>query len=615
MSPACLHHAHLLVVEVGQSAPQEVGLGNEVRIEDADELARGGGQAPVEGTRLEPVAAAAAQMGRIQTALLQRLHPAPDRLRRVVIRIVQNLDLDSIRRIVQPGHGTEQTLDDIKFVVNRQLNGDYRPPLHHTSTNRGRGARAQVQDDEVEAVDSEDAEQTQRDRVGEEGELSVHTPAPLRGLLPAGIAVLAGSIGALAWLGDLRQSPYAAITLMMVAFLGFLLACAGLARRPSGRRPMIVLIVGLAVSLRLVMLLAPPSLSDDVYRYRWDGRVQADGRNPYEAPPADSRLESLRDSDWSRINYPEIRTIYPPLTQVLFAATYGLHGSLKAFQVAAVAGDILLIALLALLIQACSKPAWWLALYALHPLPIVEFAGSGHFDAWAMAAVVGAILLHVRGRAALSTLALAAGILLKTWPFVMAPLFLRHRPRWHLALLTAPVAGLYAVYFDPGMLQPWLDYAGRWRFNDGIFWLLHAATDSLPAAKAVAAGLGGLLFLWLWRQNIDPVRGGYWLLLGFILLMPTVHPWYLLWALPLAALAFDLGWIVLCGLAPLAYAILANAAADSNTWIEPTWPRFVIYGAGLALWLAQTAIDLKPPAPGAPIPADRTKDADATRVD
>jgi hypothetical protein len=464
-------------------------------------------------------------------------------------------------------------------------------------------------------VDPEDPQQPEGDRVSEKGDLAVHAAAPLRGLLPAGIAVLAGSIGALAWLGDLRQSPYAAITLMLVAFLGFLLACGGLARQRRGRRPMIVLIVGLAVSLRLLMLLAPPSLSDDIYRYRWDGKVQADGRNPYEAPPADSRLESLRDGDWSRINYPEIRTIYPPLTQALFAATYGLHGSLKAFQVAAVAGDLLLIALLAMLLRAFAKPAWWLALYALHPLPIVEFAGSGHFDAWAMAAVLAAILLHVRGLAALSTLALAAGILLKTWPFVLVPLFLRHRPRWHLALLIASVAGLYAAYFDPGMLQPWFDYAGRWRFNDGVFWLLHAATGSLPAAKAAAAGLGGLLFVWLWRRNVDPVRGGYWLLLGFILLMPTVHPWYLLWALPLAALAFDLGWVALCGLAPLAYAILTNSAADSSAWIEPTWPRFVIYGAALCVWLAQTGIDLKPPAPDAPIQAGTTDSEGGSRPD
>ena len=70
-----------------------------------------------------------------------------------------------------------------------------------------------------------------------------------------------------------------------------------------------------AVILRVIMLLAPPTLSDDIYRYRWDGKVQASGRNPYAATPADPRLEELRDDEWAQINYPRIRTIYPPLAQ------------------------------------------------------------------------------------------------------------------------------------------------------------------------------------------------------------------------------------------------------------------------------------------------------------
>lgn len=354
-----------------------------------------------------------------------------------------------------------------------------------------------------------------------------------------------------------------------------------------------------AVILRVIMLLAPPTLSDDIYRYRWDGKVQASGRNPYAATPADPRLEELRDDEWAQINYPRIRTIYPPLAQGLFAITYSLHHSLKAFQIVAALGDLLVIILLAGLLQALRAPPWQLALYALHPLPVVEFAGSGHFDAWVMAAVVGAFLAHVHHRAMLSTLLLGAGVLLKTWPLLLVPLFLRHRPRWHITVIAALVGTGYVLYYDPGMLQPWLDYTGRWRFNDGVFWLLHALTGSLELAKAMAAGIGALLLLLLWRRDRGAVRGGYWLLLGFILLMPTVHPWYMLWALPLAAAALDLGWVTLCSLAPLAYTVLIVNAGNSNDWAEPLWPRFVIYGAALLVWLLQTGIDLRAPAPGA----------------
>ncbi|NKB90131.1 MAG: DUF2029 domain-containing protein [Acidobacteria bacterium] len=416
------------------------------------------------------------------------------------------------------------------------------------------------------------------------------------------IATLLALIAALAWLGDLREFALHAIIVLLIAAAIHAGLCWRLwdAHR-RGARVSLAVLVGIGIVARLVMLFGTPSLSDDVFRYRWDGRVQAAGENPYAAAPADVRLEELRDNDWALINYPRIRTIYPPLAQSLFAATYILHPSVKAFQVAAALGDILVILLLAGLLRSLRAPPWRLALYALHPLPIVEFAGSGHFDAWVVAAVLAAYLAHVRGRAVISSVALAAGILLKTWPLILVPLFLRRRPRWHAGLIVGLVVAYFAVYYDPGMLQPWLDYAGRWRFNDAAFWVLAGITTSLETAKAAAAGLGMLLFLVLWRRDADPERGNYLLLLGFILLMPTIHPWYLLWALPLAAVAADLAWVAVCSLAPLAYSILVINSGTSDAWTEPVWPRFVIFGLGLLIWLAQTAVEMRPAAPDAPI--------------
>ena len=456
-------------------------------------------------------------------------------------------------------------------------------------------------------MQTEQTEQTEREGVRVEREVgSNHGAAPVS-VTAAAAVFLTFAIAWLSWLGDLRAAPTSAVVGLLIGAGAHGVLCFGLWRQHGrGRTASTVALVTFAVVLRALMLLAPPTLSDDVYRYRWDGKVQASGRNPYSAAPADPRLEGLRDDEWARINYPRIRTIYPPLAQSLFAVTYFLHDSLKAFQIVAAVGDLLVIILLAGLLRAVRAPPWQLALYALHPLPVVEFAGSGHFDAWAMAAIVGAFLAHARHRTLLSTVLLAVGVLLKTWPLILVPLFLRRRPRWHIALIAAVVGTGYALYYDPGMLQPWLDYSSRWRFNDGAFWILHALTGSLELAKAAAAGAGALLFLFLWRRDTDAIGGGYWLLLGFILLMPTVHPWYMLWALPLAAVAFDLGWVTLCSLAPLAYAILVVNAGNSNEWTEPLWPRFVIYGAGLLVWLLQTGIDLRAPAPGAPRPAVAT---------
>ena len=405
-------------------------------------------------------------------------------------------------------------------------------------------------------------------------------------------------------LGDLRANARDAVLLMLLAGISHALCCWSMARvwpdwGPSKRRVATATILLAAIVLRLLSLGMPPSLSDDIYRYRWDGRVQAAGHNPYAEPPDSPALESLRDDQWSRINYPRIRTIYPPLAQVLFGVTYDLGNSLRMFQAAAALGDVLAIVMLLGCLRAWRRPRWQLAIYALHPLPVIEFAASGHFDAWAIAAVLAALLAHARGRAVVSTLLLGCGVLLKTWPLVFVPLILRRRKRWHLPLFAGCVLLGYVPFLDAGvaMLQPWLEYAGRWRFNDGIFFALHAASDSLAAAKAIAGGLGLGLLLWLWRRNDDPVRAGYWLLLTFTLLMPTIHPWYLLWALPLAAAALDIGWVTLCTLAPTAYWILVVNTGDSNLWVEPWWPRLVEYLPAMAIWAWQ-ARTKGPPAPG-----------------
>lgn len=410
----------------------------------------------------------------------------------------------------------------------------------------------------------------------------------------AGVLVLLGSMLLLLPLGDLRAAPRAAIALLLTAGLGHALACTGVARcwprlTTRGRRVAVPGILLLAAVLRVALFAVPPSLSDDVYRYRWDGRVQAAGRNPYAEPPAAASLAPLRDASWQRINYPRIRTIYPPLAQVLFATTYRIDDGVAAFRIAATVGDLLCIWLLLACLSAYGLPVWLVALYAWHPLPVVEFASSGHFDAWAMAAVLAVVLAHRRGRPLLSTGLLAAAILLKTWPLLFAPLLLRHRPRWHIGLLVGLVAAGYLPYLGAGaaILQPWLDYTGRWRFNDGVFFVLEAAVGSLELAKALAAGALVGLLAWLWRRETEPVAGSYWLLLAFVLLMPTIHPWYLLWGLPLAALAGDLGWVLLCTLAPVAYWILVGAGSDSNLWVEPSWPRWVEYFPAAALWVIQ----------------------------
>jgi len=415
---------------------------------------------------------------------------------------------------------------------------------------------------------------------------------------------LAACYLALAWTYDLRAAPRRSIIILLAAGFVYALACRWLHRTwprlsPRTARALVVGIVLGAIVFRVILLAVPPTLSDDVYRYRWDGRVQSAGLNPYAEPPASAVIAELRDPLWLRINYPEIRTIYGPLAQRLFALAYRLDPRLVSFQAAAAVGDLLCIALLLACLARWDLPRWRLALYAWSPLAALESASNAHFDSWPTAALLLAVWAMLSGRRLLSTAALAAGVLFKTWPLLWAPLTLRRRPPWHVGVFVGLLVLGYLPFRDAGagLLQPWLDYTARWLFNDAGFFVLRSITGSLPLAKGIAAAIGAAAFYTLWRRDEDPLRANYWLLVLGIFLMPTIHPWYLLWALPLAAAALDLGWITVTILAPLSYWILVGAGPDSNTWIEPLWVRFAMWIPALVVWGWQWRRDGEPAAP------------------
>lgn len=459
-------------------------------------------------------------------------------------------------------------------------------------------------------MDSVNSEQQQHDEVGadpgtlegsklqERGDhhvgVRLAAPRPLAKLFGWWVSIAAFYL-ALVHLHDLRGSPRCSIIILLGAGFVYALACLWLHRRWSGfsartTQILVIAIVVGAIGFRVILLAVPPSLSDDIYRYRWDGRVQAAALNPYTEPPASPELAALRDPLWLRINYPAIRTIYGPLAQWLFRLTYQLDPRLIGFQAMATLGDLLCIGLLFGCLRRWRLPEWRIALYAWSPLATIESASNGHFDSWPTAALMLGVLASIGGRTLLSTLALSAGVLFKTWPLVWLPLTLAKRPPWHIVLVAGTVFAGYLPFSGArfGLLQPWLDYASRWRFNDAGFFILRSVTGSEPLAKAIAAALGIWAMCTFWRRGTDSVRASYWLLLLAIFLLPTIHPWYLLWPLPLAAAALDTGWITLTTLAPLSYWILVGAGPDSSTWAEPDWVRFAIWVPAFAMWAWQT---------------------------
>jgi hypothetical protein len=357
-----------------------------------------------------------------------------------------------------------------------------------------------------------------------------------------------------------------------------------------------------AVLFRLVFLFLPPVLSTDLHRYVWDGRALLAGFNPYRHAPADPALEPLRAAaPYDRLDHREVRSIYPPAAQLLFAA--GAPGGATGVKSLVVAADVAAIACLARLLRRRGLPPARALLYAWNPLVIVEVAWSGHVEPAGVALLLVGAAAIIQKRPVRGALAVAGAGLVKVLPWaLLIPLWRRFPPR---AVAAAAALGLAAYWpfrgAGPALASGLGEYARRWEGNGALFPVVRAAIAALdpvpwlkeaiaflharlPAAvpvdllypwaypPALARGACALLALaaalWVARRVADPLRAIYLTIGAALLLSPTMHPWYLLWIIPWLAFFPSRAWLLLTGLAPLTYLNL-GAAGDvpPHPWV------------------------------------------------
>jgi hypothetical protein len=352
-----------------------------------------------------------------------------------------------------------------------------------------------------------------------------------------------------------------------------------------------VFAIGLAA--RLLLLPMPPS--DDIYRFLWEGKVTLNGFSPYRLAPNHPYLAFLRDADWARINHPDIPTIYPPLAQALFRGLAALRPTVLVFKFGFLACDLAAFSALCGYLRTRRKDggnmdeARVLAIYFLNPLLIFETAGRGHYDAliaglnvaflWALESGWVPAWLGLGGLAKVTSLALAPLLVLRDgWKQGLA---------WALATCAAVGVFLWRL----GALDVLHRFATRFRFNGAVPGLMEYGFPFLPATGRniiLTVLFCAILAACLWRTRRGPPESQALACLGTVLLFsPTLHPWYLIWILPFAALRRSRPWLLLTATSLISYEVYARMAA-TGIWSERAWLRLPEYSLPLALaaWLA-----------------------------
>lgn len=329
----------------------------------------------------------------------------------------------------------------------------------------------------------------------------------------------------------------------------------------------VFVILFFAIVFRLLLVPGQPVLSTDIYRYVWDGRVQAHGINPYQYAPADPALRSLQDKAiYSRMNWQTSPTIYPAGAEILFRTLNKLGtGGISAFKGADVFFDVGSVLLLMMILSSLGLARERALIYAWHPLVIFEFASSGHVDGFMLFFVLLSLLSMIRKRffASLSSLALAAS--LKLYPAIILPAVLKEKKLRGLLLFSIVFLSLYLPYIGVGkkvvgFLPQYFENPDL-SFNLGLRAYLQQLFPRLD--PLVFSGVFAVILLCaaglVWSRHKDTdaaLRLSYYLTaLLIILTASALRPWYVIWIIPFLALFPSLAWFYLSFAVCLSYLV------------------------------------------------------------
>jgi hypothetical protein len=354
-------------------------------------------------------------------------------------------------------------------------------------------------------------------------------------------------------------------------------------------------IIGFAILFRIIFFFSNPIQENDFYRYLWDGRVVAAGINPYLTSPDGiddntdknvlvEKLRKLRDSDpylketvFPRIGHSEVKTIYPPVAQAVFAGVGVLKGKTIILQSFLLMFDLACMVLLVLLLRQMGLPDQRVLIYAWSPVIIKEFANSMHMDVIPIAFMLAALLLALKDRWILATLFLAMATLAKFFPVLLLPFFLKRlwaqdrKQAWYAVVIFGLVvtAGFLPfleenLYLFSGLIT----YAQIWEMNAPVF----SALSFLTKLGASIVGIGGnhalyarilsgvligvVILVCTLRQKQTHeaiVRSCLITMAALFFLGPTSYPWYFAWVLCLCALVPVRALILCAGLIPIYY--------------------------------------------------------------
>jgi len=371
-----------------------------------------------------------------------------------------------------------------------------------------------------------------------------------------------------------------------------------------------LLLAGFA--FRFLLLFSVPNLSDDVFRFIWDGRLAANGINPFSHLPSTimqmPAITGITEELYLQLNSPNHFTIYPPVLQGIFWITAKLFpvnvfASIVVFKCIILLFEVGTSLVILQLLRKLALPKYLSLLYILNPLVITELTANVHFDGVMIFFVLLAFLFLLKNNWQTSSIFLALGIATKLIPVLFLAL-LANKMNWRKGLQYSAFTGvvtliLFAVVFDAATIQHMLTsidlFIRKFEFNASVYYLVrHIGTivtgyNIIALAGPVLILLSSLIILLLSFKGkriseISIFNKALFIISVWFLFSTTVHPWYI--CLPVAISVFTkyrytLIWSFV---ATLSYYAYQTIPFKENLWLIALGYLITVAFAVWELW-------------------------------
>ena len=359
------------------------------------------------------------------------------------------------------------------------------------------------------------------------------------------------------------------------------------------------------ILFRMVFLLAIPNLSQDFYRFIWDGELVSQGINPYlyspdtilaegSMIPANGELLHKGMGELSARNF----SSYPPLNQLLFAlstiiGSNNLLHSTIAMRVIIILADLGLFYFGRKLLKNLNRSPHLIFWYFLNPLVIIELSGNLHFEGVMLFFFVWAVYLLSKENWWGAAVVFALSIHIKLIPLLFLPLFLRYFP-WRKMVYFYLISGFVGIllllpFYTPAFIDNYTKTVGLWfsnfEFNAGLYNGIKHLSSQFDIkgwelikiyGKVVPYLILGITLIFTFtsrKGNLNSLlKSMLWVLSIYFFLATTVHPWYIVFLVFLSLFSeyrYPLFWSALI--------VLSYTAYSAKGFNEQLWILFIEY--------------------------------------